>query len=339
MKTKLFLLLSIWWATLATAQKVVALHGTNGVQFFSDDNSFQSAYDAAVDNDTIYLPGGSFAPPAKFEKKLRIYGAGHYPSATVATYPTIISGNFILSDEADGFYLEGVEITGSLSFESNESINDVLIKRCKTNGLSIPGDRTNPSENCVFQENIFPDMSLENLINSSFFNNIIQGRIDEARSLNFLNNLFLYSYYYHYVIDYANSCMIKNNVFLEENYSVVGGDGQSTYSHNIFAYTGTGNISLGTDPVTIDNYTMTRDNILVNQTGDTFDYTQDYHLTPDAQANLGDDDTECGIYGGFYPWKEESIPSNPHISSKDISNVSDENGMIHIDINVHAQDR
>jgi len=346
MKTKISLLIiAVLFGINTQAQKIVALHTATGVQFFSDDNPLQSAYTAATDNDTIYLPGGSFAPPAKFEKKLRIIGVGHYPSATTATFPTIISGNINLSDEADGFYLEGVKITRSIVFDSNESINNVVIKRCLIDynygGISINGDRTNPSENCIFQENIFHGIDARNLLNSTLFNNIIEDRINEARSLTILNNIFLYSYYRYPAIGYANGCMIKNNVFLKDTRNdIVGGAGQSTYSHNIFAYTGTSDLGLGTDPITDNNYTMTRADILVNQTGGDFDYTNDYHLTATAQANPGDDGTDCGIYGGFYPWKDESIPGTPHISSKNISNTTDNaTGTIHIDINVHAQDR
>ena len=344
MKTKLFLLFTLIVSLQLTAQKVVALHSASGVQFFSDDNSLQSAYTAAVDNDTIYLPGGSFAPPAKFEKKLRIYGAGHYPSATSVTFKTKISGDFVLSDEADGFYLEGVEVTGSLNFDNNESVNDVTIKRCRLHDIHVPGDRTQPSENCVFQENVINGMDLRNLLNSSFFNNIIESRINEARNLTFLNNLFLFSYWRYPIFDYANSSLIKNNIFLQEtggSNGVANGTGQSTYSHNIvcFTYDPNNTTAFGTDPILDTNYTMTRADVLVNQTGGSFDYTHDYHLTTAAQANLGDDGTQVGIYGGFYPWKDESIPSNPHISNKNISNTTSATGTIHIDINVHAQDR
>ena len=344
MKTKRFIITFILLLSFQLqAQKVVALHSASGIQFFSDDNALQTAYASAVDNDTIYLPGGSFTPPTKFEKKLRIIGAGHNPSATTATFMTKISGNFILSDEADGFYLEGVEITNNIYFDMNESINDVVIKRCKMNGLGIDGDRTTPSENCVFQENIMGGVNAKNLLNSTFFNNIIQNPVNEARNIIFLNNLFMQidcaGYTHTPAVGYANGCMFKNNIFLQGGCgNVVGGNGQSTYSHNIFC-TNLSTIILGLDPIVDNNYSMNRDDIFINYTGGDFDYAQDYHLTVAAQANLGDDGTECGIYGGFYPWKEESIPSTPHIISKNISNTSDANGMIHIDINVQAQDR
>jgi len=344
MKNKVLLLslFSIFLLNNLNAQKIVALHSASGVQFFSDDNPLLSAYAAAVDNDTIYLPGGSFSIPPKFEKKLRIIGAGHYPSATGATWKTILSGNINLSDEADGFYLEGIQGV-NIYFDNNESINDVVIKRCKLNSITITGDRSAPSENCVFKENIINAMGLENLLNSSFFNNIIQNKVSTARNLTFLNNVFLYSDYYYYIFSYANNCVVKNNVFLQESdhHGVADGSGQSTYSHNIVCFTFDPNATsaFGNDPILDTNYSMLRADVLVNQTGSAFDYSHDYHLTTAAQANLGDDGTVVGIYGGFYPWKAESIPTNPHISSKNISNTTSTTGTIHIDINVHAQDR
>jgi hypothetical protein len=342
MKTKYILILALLFSTTLFAQKVVALHSpTNGIQYFDDDNPLQSAYTAAIDNDTIYLPGGSMAPPSKFEKKLIIYGAGHYPDATSATFKTVISGNFNLSDEADGFHLEGVFISGNLNFDSGESINDVVIKRCKFSTLYVSGDRTNPAENNTFIENVITgSLNIDNLINSSFFNNIIQGGIVNARSLIFLNNLFLYNGAYSdsQVIYYANNSMFKNNIFLQQNNDICEGAGASTWSHNIFC-TSTTSPQLGLDPILIDNYFMDRADVLVNQTGNSFDYSHDYHLQSGAAANLGDDGYETGIYGGYYPWKDYSIPVNPHISSKSISGTSDTNGMIQVDINVHAQNR
>ncbi len=347
MKTKFTLLvLAICFSSTNYAQKIVALHSpTNGVQYFNDDYSFQTAYTAAVVGDTIYLPGGTNIPPARFEKQLTIFGAGYHPDATTATYPTKISGNFTLSDEADGFYLEGVEITGSLVYDSNESVNDVTIKRCKINSsLSMPGDRTNPAENNNFIENIIPSLGVDNLINSMFFNNIIE-RTGYLRNLVFLNNIFLYSTTSsstYEVIYYANNCMFKNNVFLQENGNICEGLGTSTWANNIFCHPNNASTSptgLGTDPTIGEdgNYYVVRADVLVNQTGTAFSYDHDYHLQ-DATINLGDDGSENGIYGGFYPWKDYSIPINPHISSKSISPTTDTNGMIQVDINVHAQD-
>ena len=344
MKLKLFLFtLSMLFGISVFAQKVVALHSlTNGIQYFTDDNPLQSAYAAAeVVGDTIYLPGGSMTPPTKFEKSIVIYGAGHYPNATDATFKTILSGNITLSDEADGLHLEGVKFM-SLIFDTNEAVNNVTIKRCSFDNIYIYGDRTNPAENNTFIENVINGGAwMENLINSTFANNIIKGGINRAINMVFLNNLFLYSYPSnngYQVLGYANNSMFKNNIFLQENNNICEGNGASTWSHNIFCTNVTSPV-LGLDPILIDNYFMTRADVLINQTGGIFDYSHDYHLTPAALLNLGDDGLETGVYGGFYEWKDFSIPVNPHISSKTISQTSDANGMIQVNINVHAQDR
>ena len=339
MKTKIFLFAATFFiSTVIFAQKVVALHSpVNGVQYFTDDNPLQSAYAAAeVVGDTIYLPGGSMSLPYRFEKSIVIYGAGHYPSATTATYKTILSGNFRLGDDADDFYLEGVEISGSIIFDTNVSVNNVTIKRCKFNDLNSAGNRTNPAENNSFIENVYHTMYIDNMINSSFFNNIITGSINAARNLIYFNNLFIAASYYG-PIGYANNTMFKNNIFLTDGIGICGGAGTSTWSHNIFC-TSTTSPGLGVDPILDTNYFMTRADVLINQTGGNFDYTHDYHLTAAALLNLGDDGLQTGVYGGFYPWKDFSIPVNPHISSKTISNVSDANGMIQVNISVHSQD-
>ncbi len=343
MKTKLTLLvLTLLFSTTLLAQKVVALHSPGlDVQYFSSDNPLQDAYAAAqVAGDTIYLPGGSMIPPSKFEKQLVIYGAGHYPSATTATFNTTISGSISLSQEASGFHLEGVYIAGHIFFDTNESVNDVTIKRCRMGDLSMNGDRTNPAENNTFVENIINQVyNIDNLINSMFFNNIIQYRVGDARNLIFLNNVFTFSSNSSVVV-YANNSMFKNNIFLQESNTICGGAGGSTWSHNIFC-TGSANPPLGTNPILISNYSLTRAEVLVDQTGSSFNYAHDYHLQSGAGLPTypGDDGYETGIYGGFYPWKDYSIPVNPHISSKTISPTSDASGNIQLDINVHAQDR
>lgn len=337
-------LLTIFCNFNVQAQKVVALHSpTNGVQFFNSDIAFQDAYDAAIAGDTIYLPGGTHFPPSIFEKQLTIFGAGHNPNATTATFPTLISGNFIMGDNADGFYLEGVQINGNLYVgnASNIPVENITVKRCRWNTTYAQGDGVTPSQNNIFIENVINNIyDIRNMRSCTFMNNIFEGTLGyNLISLSFLNNVFNYSYpgsSTAQVISYANGCLFKNNIFLQESNDVCEGNGTSTWINNIFC-TSTTTPLLGLDPVLVNNYFMARANVLVNQTGNAFDYTHDYHLQAAAAANLGDDGLETGIYGGFYPWKDYSIPINPHISSKTISGSSDTNGMIQLDINVHAQ--
>ena len=337
MKLRIFTLAFLLFISnnIISQSLVVALHSSNGVQFFADDNPLVSAYEAAVDNDTLYLPGGTLLPPAKFEKELTIYGAGHYPIATPVTLPTTISGNFKLGDAADGFHLEGVVITGYLDFENNKSINDVTIKRCKINTyLYVNGNRSAPSENNTFVENVFiHNITIPNLLNSTFFNNIIQSYIDQVRNIVFLNNDFIYPY--GSGLGYANACMFKNNVFYRNNTGICAGAGSSTWMYNIFTQS---NPILGTNSTSANNYQVNFTDIFVDQSDYAFDYSDDFHLQSAAATNLGDDGTVTGIYGGFYPWKTSSIPVTPNIKSATISGTTNSSGNIHINITVEAQD-
>jgi hypothetical protein len=64
----------------------------NTTAFYSN-NALVDAYTAAANGDTIYLPGGGFAPPGAFDKGIIIYGVGHYPDSTAATNKTVISAD------------------------------------------------------------------------------------------------------------------------------------------------------------------------------------------------------------------------------------------------------
>lgn len=335
-------LLSFFCSSFIHAQKVVALHSpTNGVQYFSDSSALTEAYDAAIAGDTLYLPGGTLTPPALFDKPLTIIGAGHHPDATTATFLTTISGTVYFGENADGFHLEGVYITGDLRLgNANDiSIDDAIIKRCKWTQLHVPGSaETNTSNNNLFVENVFNSIYTgNNLRSSSFFNNIIENgnRSTPLVDLYFSNNVFLFEDIVSTIYGgfTFNNCVIQNNIFVNQGYLLSYGS-DTTFENNIFCYN---TPTLGTDPTLVNNYYMTRSELFINQTGNTFDYSHDFHLQAGAATNLGNDGTETGIYGGVYPWKDYSLPTNPHISSKFISGASDSSGNIQVDINVHAQ--
>jgi hypothetical protein len=338
-----FVLLLVTSTLVINAQKVVALHSaTNGTQYFDGTTALQDAYDAAVATDTIYLPGGTLTPPSLFDKQLTIFGAGHHPDATTATFRTTLSGSVTLGENADGFHLEGVFISGDLRLgNSNDiSVNDITIKRCRWSSLTAPGtSETNTSNNNIFVENTILKLNeCRNLRSSSFFNNIIETYTGyELYDLYFVNNVFIHSDTGGSITPThtAYNCVFQNNIFLHEGNIILGG-ADNTLENNIVCYTGP-YLSLGTDPTTVNTYIMNRAEVLVDQTGNAFDYAHDYHLQPGAAANLGTDDTETGIYGGVYAWKEYSIPTNPHIISKTISGASDSSGNIQVDINVQAQ--
>lgn len=349
MKTKILstLVLVLYSVYFFAQNAVVALHSpTNGVQFFNNANPVIAAYNAAIPGDTIYIPGGSFVNPSIYAKKLTIYGAGHFPAATVATLPTRLTGNFIINGDADGLHLEGVELPNGLSFSTNHAVQNVLIKRNRIYADLIVAQNNGmlTSDNNYFIENVISQASnLNNLINSNFINNIIECRVLNVTQLIFLNNLFLCNetyYNLHATIHNANSCLFKNNIFVKtsDNQINLSHNSSSTWSHNIFCLE---TPNLGFSPVLVNNYMgVVRANLFVNQTGDTFNYTHDYRLQAGAlAAYIGDDTTQVGIYGGISPFKDMSVPINPHISTANISNQTNANGMLNVNIQVQAQTR
>jgi hypothetical protein len=330
-QTILVLIIAIATSMTVTAQ-TIALHSSTGVQIIKGNTALATAYAAAQNGDTLYLSGGTYTPPAVFDKQLMIFGAGHYIDSTMATGKTFINGNLTLSENADMFYLEGVEVVNSLSFATNHSVNNVTIKRCKINAnTSIAGNLSNPSNNLALIGNVFiGQIVLSNAINVMISNCIIQNGFNPTNGNVLSNNIFLStatSFYF-----YGDNNILNNNIFL--NLLVSGGTG-NVYSNNIFV---TSNPTYGTNSTVIGSYTgINQSAIFVNQTGNAFNYAHNYHLQAPT-TYLGKDNTEVGIYGGVFPYKEGAVPLNPHIQLKNISPTTGVNGDLQIQIQVEAQE-
>src|SRR5690554_2811583 len=98
MKTlqQLLIIVLLFSTSTLFAQKKVALHSNGSASFFTGATPFADAYNAAVDGDTIYLPGGTFAVSGYMNKRIAIYGTGHHPDSSSVMGETIITGNVYL---------------------------------------------------------------------------------------------------------------------------------------------------------------------------------------------------------------------------------------------------
>jgi hypothetical protein len=315
---------------------VVALHKAGEVQYHTSSNAFVTAYEAAVDGDTIYLPGASYAPPSVIRKKLKIFGVGHYPDSTAATNATIINSNVNIGHEADGLHIEGVKIMGQLGFESNAAsgIDNVAIRRCYMQNIAAPGSVIH--NNNLFSENVILNISdLSAIQASGFYSNIIESRIYNIFNCVFENNIFLFHATSGYAsINNAQASIFNNNVF--ENYGLANGNANS-FSNNLVG--GTAVLALGTNPSSNSNYRIDPDSVYLNETNQVFEYADNFHLTELALTVFGDDGSQTGIYGGIFPYKEGAVPITPHISLKNIANTSNNQGKIEVEIEVHSQNR
>lgn len=335
---KVILLLATLAAAVAVNAQKVALHSSSGIQHFTGSNALVTAYNAASSGDTIYLPGGGFTAPNDFDKSLRIYGAGHYPDSTVATAKTFINGNVNLSANADGFYLEGVDITGSLYFGFNQSINNVIVKYCKMVNLDVSGNNTfsTPSTNFTCINNVIAgSVSFANAQNVGVFNCVIHDRVTNSYGNLFENNIFMHNYMGSqsiYTLNGDNN-VVNNNIFINSNSKYIAGVSNQS-NNNVFVNTP----SLGTTPLASGNYyPIAQNTIFVDQTGYVFSYDADYHLQ-DPITYVGIDNTEVGLYGGFHGYKEGAVPSNPHIQLQNISATTTPNGLLNVQIKAAAQD-
>ncbi|MCX7862829.1 MAG: hypothetical protein N2449_07520, partial [Bacteroidales bacterium] len=128
------------------SQGIIALHHNGFTQIFKGTSAFSDAYNAAQNGDTMYLSGGYFWPVA-INKRLVIFGAGHFPDSTAATGVTYIQGNLELNPDADSLYLEGLYINGNIQYSGGDlKIDYLIIRRCMIVGaLVLNGNRTTPS--------------------------------------------------------------------------------------------------------------------------------------------------------------------------------------------------
>jgi hypothetical protein len=333
MKTIFSFVLIFLLSALSFSQQKVALHHNGVTTIFGGSNPFNDAYIAAVSSDTIYLPGGNLPYPSTINKNLSIFGAGHYPVVTVATNRTVLNGNLTISENADNLLLEGIEITGTLSFTANHKVDGVVIKRCRINDIVYNGSTT-PCLNNVIRECVINDgINFSNAKSSLLSNCIIGASISNGSELGISNNIFLYSQYYTF-INIDNSSISNNIVF--NSYSganyVQNGCDLSTFSNNIF--TGIPPIAHNTFVGNYNSVSMV--GLFVNQTGNTFNYAHDYHLVSPT-TYLGLDNNQVGIYGGLFPYKDSALPVNPNIISKTIATQTNTSGELNFQVQVKAQ--
>lgn len=309
----------------AQAQKVVALQHNGVSSFFSD---LQPALNAAVNGDTLYLPGRSFSG-FTLNKKLAIIGAGHHPDSTLATSKTIINGSITVSSNANNSLISGIQLTSTMYLQPDVSY--ITIQRCYLQGTiqvyqgivglsiseSIVGPINGPSIN--------PIGGTPYPTNCLFFNNIFFSYLHLVQNSSIRNNIFLSNNYSN-----GNDCLIENNV------SNVQWSGNNNIFHNNINFGINGNDNYGNQGS--GNILSVDFNTLFVAWASPWDYSDDFHLTNPAYNTGGTDGTPIGIYGGTFPWKAGSVPFNPHINLKVVAPSTNSSGNLPVQIRAAAQD-
>lgn len=315
----------------AIAQQRVALHSSGTTTIFSGVNPFLEAYNAAMDGDTIYLPGGNLPYPGIINKGLVIYGAGHYPDFSEVTSPTILNGGLNIGADADNLKMEGLQVNGNLNFAFNAKVDSVEIRRCRITG-SLNYQYSSGSnfceDNTIYQCVIDGDVILSNTAGGNLSNSYLR-RIVSATNWGISNNIVSYTGTQPLVV--INNSFLAGNIFFYDGGNLYTG-GLNNFTYNVFLSTPTAGNSIFEN-----NYNEVElAGFFVNQDGFTFSYDEDYHLS-DPASFPGVDATEVGMYGGLYPYKEGAVPENPHFIFKDIDVQTNQSGQLNVNIQVEAQ--
>lgn len=329
-----------------SAQNLITLQSGNNSTFFQ---TLDDAVSQAQNGDTIYIPGGSFSLSNPINKSLHLVGSGHNPDSTLTTARTIMPGLTLTSGSGNGS-ISGIYFTGSSFYNYgqiffNADITGYAISRCyikggisnlsgtNVNNISIIENTIGSFELCLSCGNPYSiNLSASNHL---IDNNILLSKVNVSNSI-IKNNIFLY-YNGFAAIPYpliTNSCTVENNIFVGGTIGATG-----CIFHN--------NVNGGVNGV--DNYSNqgsgnflnggSLDQIFVNyDLGLNWNYSYNLHLVSGSPYhNAGTDGTDIGIYGGIFPWKEGSVPFNPHINLKLISPTTDNQGNLPIQIRVRAQ--
>lgn len=343
MKNSLALVILITVSLNLFAQNLITVQRNGNPTFYTN---LTDAMNGALSGDTIYLPGAIYNAPSTWtiNKKLHIYGTGHYPDSTTATGITEYQGAVRFVTGADGSLFTGIKVTGSIYVGTNavdQIVDGLTISRCNISSsiyLSYNGSSATTGQNFHLEENVLyavycgyaTNVFIERNIITSYYTRYLSGNgINTVR-----NNIFLAN---NYIFDNCSNINVENNVFLCSSYNPVLFLQTSTLNNNLFVYNLTG---LGTNTGSNNYINQPQASIFVNQTGYSFNYTHDYHIKDTSPGNNGGiDGTDVGIYGTTTPYKEGAVPAHPHIRLQNISPTTDGAGNVNVNIQVGAQDR
>lgn len=342
------------WSGLKS-QNIIAVTSSDGTT--NVFNTLENAYQSAKDGDYIYLPGGTFTMSSVIRKKINLIGAGHYPDSTAYTNRTIIDGSITIGKGASNSLFEGLYVIGNIGFAREKSEN-VIIRRCNVSAITMGGSWNDHDTLRVWNPQIINNIVRTHIYVTATHGFLVKGNIIGASISVCIyfgglaqNNIFLSEGHRTTLGDLRN-VTFKNNIFMtnkslgDQGYASYGYDGAGgsfncTFINNLFVGKDT---TLNIIPIAIvkngNKFMVDPGEIFLKHTGSAFDYMNDYHLKATSPGkNAGDDATDVGIYGTSEPYKVSAMPSNPHISFKDIPSSTLPNGTLPLRIKVSAQER
>jgi hypothetical protein len=280
-------------------------------------STFQAAYDAAADGDSIYLfPSPLAYTPVNISKQIHIFGGGfNYLFESSGMYNTEFNNNFSFQTGSAASSISGVKVNSSLQI----SDSDIRISNCYTIGaLLITSNNTTVSKSKVSGVQI---SSSNVLINKCYiygpgyyYNSVYYGiRMDMNTSATVSNSIIDIPSTGNYGFFIRSGCqvMINGNYIGRsdsESHALLLSEGVSVTNNIIM-----GNIT-GTYYSYFANNILSGDYVGVPPTNLTqvdvpalfVDWSnKDFHLAPGSLANgAGEGGIDCGPYGGASPFND-----------------------------------
>ena len=325
MKTKLFLLvIAACFVTISQAQQKFNVQNGTKAEFYND---LETAIENAASGDTIYLPGRviQLQQDVVIDKKLALIGAGWSTENIGGLQTTEIKrgGNYANIDFRDG--TSGSLIMGCFVGQINvqgSNVSDITIWR---NRLTIDIVLSSSSQRIIIRENVLRIINGRNASECLIQNNLCTGSIQEFTNTQVFNNVF-------HQCHTLTGCNVENN-YLNSTFSNFFNISNTTFKNNAFGVN-----------VTFPAGTNTGTNNLTNQTFDDTFIANNFASPETIRIkdlspckNAGSDGTDIGVYGGPTPFKETTIPINPHITQSSISSQTDKDGKLRVAIQVSAQ--
>ncbi|MCX6267499.1 MAG: hypothetical protein NTW16_09100 [Bacteroidetes bacterium] len=338
-------------AAISQPQQLIAVdHAAGGSEFFT---RLDSAIVHAANRDNIYLPGITMSIGTQIiNKRVQIYGSGINPDSALSSGRTILTGNLRFVTGADSGFIQGVFVDGSIIFGTdavNQNVGYYSISRCVLNSLSLSYANNNTTtSNFLIRESIIRNVGGGGYSHAVFNNNIFESPLYYFNGAIFSNNIFLTTVK---VLEgnitnstfsnniFAGNCLASNGCTDNNFYNnLIKGGFLQFYNPNLgycdVNYSPNGNGSIAGN---IEN--VPANLIYQNQTGGAFVFQQNYHLVPASPGkNAGTDGTDVGIYGGPLPFKDGSLPVNPHYRLRMVSGTTTAAGQLPVHFKVIAQD-
>lgn len=339
---------------LAIAQKLIALQSGDKATFYTD---LDTALYYAKNGDDIYLPGGYIKANSttfKIDKAVNIIGVGYNLYANPATENTIIQSQTIqIMPYVNGGSLSGIcAKNGQLQIDNN--VSNFNVNRCLFNVLSMGVSNVgiSPSNISIIETVVYfniqglqgadsagpQNVTISNsIIGDISYNSKIFISDRSWENMTCKNSILIgYSDQYNSMIDRIMNSLFENCVILDKTNQYPAGNLPNTFRNCIFTSS-----SNKWDPALNINciFDQDRNSIFIDPQGFTFNMKNNYRLQDSSPGkNAGKDGTDIGIYGGRYPWKEGSLPGNPHIETFDLAGKTDSIGNLRVKIKVAAQE-